>query len=77
MDANHLEDPAHIDIADIEGDQGENGEKISQLRKNMIDGLTGSLVMENPTDLESGLPLKSSKTYYYKTLEPLKKFGLR
>lgn len=63
MDANYMEDPAHIDLEDIEGEDGQ----IKELRRVMVNRpqTPGTITIERPIDLETRQPLASPRHYHY------------
>ena len=65
MDSNFLEDPAHIDFADVEGDSDE----FNDLRRAMIDHQSGVKNVTTSIKLQAGHVIPLHLHYYYRKLE--------
>lgn len=68
MDANYLEDPSHIDLNDMEGEDP----VIINLRKRMVDKADKtpeSLSNPKPLDVEARVPIKAKRVYRIAKIE--------
>ncbi len=62
MDVNFLEDPAHVDLEDIEGE----GDDVKALRRGLVDGRRGELTVRNALDWEARVPLGTDAVREYR-----------
>ncbi len=58
MDVNYLQDPAHVDLEDMEGEES----AVKRLRRGMVDGVDspgrpGAVAVRPPIDWEARVPL--------------------
>ena len=63
MDVNYLQDPAHVDLEDVEGEESE----VKQLRRGMVDAEVGaqeSMRVRRALDWEARAPLSGVEREY-------------
>ncbi len=64
-DVSYLQDPAHVDLEDVEGETSET----KKLREALVQGAEGKVLVRRPRDLEARVPLEGSRVFHHVRVE--------